>query len=500
MPVYTNFRWVFGGESQSMAVEHGRVLWRREGGAEGAQDLGGRTLQPAFIDNHCHILPSGLHLGMLDLSGCVSHQEALDRLADGLKDWDPSRWLLAANYDQTRFPNGAHLHKSQLDGLSKAVPILIRHVNGHASVANSAALSRAGIEPDQPDFPDGKFLRGADGELTGVMTEAAHERVSAQVPIPTEDEMVHAILLAARSMEAFGIRCASDMMTGRFDLERELNAYRRASERTPVRFRLYVQWRDLFGPRAMPRERLAELCSGMAPEKCRVAGAKIFADGAIGSATAAIYGAYSGEAPSELKVSRRAKEAASFGGSDVSGQLIYTPDKLASMVATADRAGYQLAIHSIGDYATDLVMDAYDKTDDSTRHRIEHAMMLSDAQIDRMAKLGCFATFQPEFLIRFGHAYLRQLGEERRAKLKRVRSVIDAGIRVSFSSDRPIVAGDPRDGIRTATNRPEGYDPAENVTEDEALHAYTDWAAAANGDAGMGRLEAGDVADFLVGA
>lgn len=499
MPIYSNFRWGFTGEIQSMETDGDRVLWRRPGVHTHGRDLAQGTLWPGFIDNHCHILPTGLHLRMLDLGGCENHDDVLDRVRGALDQIEPGRWLLAAMYDQTRFPDGEHLCRSQLDAISSSTPILLRHVNGHASVANSAAFRAAGIAEDEPNPAGGVFARDSSGQLTGVATEIAHERVSNAVPKPTTEEMVEAILAAASSMSDFGITCASDMMTGRYDLLRELEAYRLASERgSKVRFRLYVQWRDLLGSRAADRDRVGEQIAAMRPDHCRLAGVKIFADGAIGSATAAIYGQYSGEQPSELKVSRHGKDAARFADRYASGQLIYAPEKLRQMVVRADELGYQIAIHTIGDYATDLVMDSFAQTSDPARHRIEHAMILSDDQIERLAKLGCFVTFQPEFLIRFQHAYRRQLGSDRAAKLKRARSLLDAGIKLSFSSDRPIVQGDPRDGIRAAIQRPDGYDSSEAVTRVEAMHAYTDWAAAANGDAGMSRLEVGDPAEFVL--
>src|SRR5207253_2957968 len=140
-----------------------------------------------------------------------------------------------------------------------------------------------------------------------------------------------------------------------------------------------------------------------------------------------------------------------------------------------------------------------EQLDSARHHRIEHAMILSDAQIERMAALGCKCTMQPEFLMRCGHSYNRQLGPERAALLKRCRSVLDAGIPLSFNSDRPIVAGDPVAGIRTAVNRPEGFDPSENVTMEEALLAYTSSGAFSNDDAEiMGSLTVGQLADFQV--
>lgn len=484
--VYTNFKWGFTGELQSMRVEDGRVVER---GAipvtNDGVDLGGKWLMPSFIDAHCHILPTGLDLQKLHLGACDTHEAVLDALRDKLPHVVPGKWLSAVHYDQTRYADGEHLTRYDLDKISAEVPILLRHVSGHASVANSAALKAAGIREDEPDFSGGTFRRDANGVIDGVLLEHAHEKVTAVAPHPTYDDMVNAILLAGDRMAELGISCASDMMTGRFNLEQELRAYREAAERgCKIRTRLYVQWGAALGPRRLDPAIAQEIMDGMEPTRCRVAGIKIFADGAIGSATAGIYGRFTGD-PDD--------------GRTTSGTMMYSTERLNHMIQTAHDAGHQIAIHSIGDHSTDLVMDALEATGAPERHRIEHAMILSDAQIERLARLGCQVTMQPEFLIRFGHSYERQLGPEGKARLKRARSVLNAGIRLSFSSDRPIVAGDPRDGIRTITHRPAGYDTAENVTVEEAWLGYTSRAAEVNGDANlMGCLTPGQLADFQV--
>jgi predicted amidohydrolase YtcJ len=141
-------------------------------------------------------------------------------------------------------------------------------------------------------------------------------------------------------------------------------------------------------------------------------------------------------------------------------------------------------------------LDAFEATGSPDRHRLEHAMILSDAQIERIQRLNPFVTFQPEFLMRFGHAYRLQLGEERTSLLKRSRSVLDAGIRLSYNSDRPIVPGDPMDGIRTAVRRPAGFDQTENVSLHEAVRAYTLAGAEVCGDTNMGSLAVGEIADY----
>jgi len=467
---YTNFNWALPGVSPSeICVNDGRFS-ADDGGP--TIDLGGVQLIPAFTDAHCHILPTGLDLQKLHLGACCTHDNVLDAVRQRHEELPEGAWLLAVHYDQTKY-DGVHLHRDQLDAISSDRPILLRHVNGHASVANSATLTASKVNDATPDPKGGTYVKDATGRLTGVLLERAHEFVTAAAPSPTTEEMVEAILAAGEAMASYGVVCATDMMTGRYDLARELEAYRLAAERgCAIRTRLCIQWAELFGPRAKPVDELMQALDG---ERCRVWGAKIFADGAIGSATAAVYEPYVSE-----------------GGT---GQLIYAPEKLMQMVRTAHDKGWRIAIHAIGDRATDLVMDAYEALDEPARHRIEHAMILSDAQIDRMLKLGIHCTMQPEFLARFGHSYRHHLGPERASKLKRFRSVKDAGIPLSFNSDRPIVAGDPWLACRAASNRPEGFDPAENLTYTEALEAYTVMGAVANNDPVP--LSLGQPAEFI---
>jgi predicted amidohydrolase YtcJ len=428
----------------------------------------GRFVAPPFVDCHCHVLPTGLDLSKVNLDACNSHQDVLDVIAGALRDVR-NGWLLAVRYDQTRY-DGKHLTLRELDAVSPSVPILLRHVSGHASVANSAALIAAEVGEDVQDPPGGEFVREADGRLTGVLLESAHEFVSERTPAPDLDGMIDAIRLACESMSEMGIVAACDMMTGRFDLVQELLAYDAVlASGSVVDTVLYVQWREVFGSRGIGAARFADCVRDL--RHARLGGVKLFADGAIGSGTAAIHGRYE--------------------GGTGAGKLIYPPDELTRRVLTAHDAGYSVAVHAIGDRAVDVVMDAFEATGEPQLHRLEHAMLLSDAQIERIARAGCTVTFQPEFLLRFGHSYRRQLGPERTALLKRSRSVVSAGVPLAYSSDRPIVPGNPMHGVNTAATRPDGFSQAESVTRDEAFHLYTKAAAVASGMHDLG-LRVGD--------
>ncbi len=488
---YTNFTWAFDGTSQEIRVRDGRVVDRGSHvGATGEiHDLGGAQLAPAFVDAHCHILPAGLDMQKLNLGPATSPEEVLDLVRQRHAELEPGQWLMSVQYDQTKFPGGTHLTRHALDAISDDRPILLRHSNGHASIANSATLQAAHVNKDTRDPKGGTYVRDPDGTPNGVLLEQAHEMVTAAAATPTPDQMVDAILAAGTKMSEFGIVEATDMMTGRYDLALELEAYRLAAERgCPIRTRLCIQWAALWDRSGNYRAHrtsgtyregaLHELAQALDGDRCAVWGAKIFADGAIGSATAAIHGTFTSDPTT-------------------SGTLIYTPERLNKMVQIADQAGWRVAIHTIGDRSTDLVMEAYEALDDPTRHRIEHAMLLSDAQIERMARLGSHCTMQPEFLARFGHSYKHHLGIERASKLNRYRSVKDAGIPLSFNSDRPIVSGDPWLGVFAASNRPDGFAAQENVTFEEALRAYSTMGAVAN-NGPRHELLPGDRAEFMV--
>lgn len=467
---------IWGSGARGFMVENGR--FGQVGGDVKGGEWEGYLALPGFIDAHCHVLPSGLDLLKLNLAGCESKEAVLAAVRDWLPQVGAGQWLLAAQYDQNRW--GEHLTRWELDEVSADVPILLRHSNGHASVANSAALRSAGVTEETSDPVGGEFERDAEGVMTGVLLEKAHENVTSSAPEPKLDEMVEAILRAGDSMARFGITTATDMMTGRWDLEMELQAYRIASQKgCKVRLRMYLQWREVLGNRGIDPNRLAELIDSMEPEVCQVLGLKVFADGAIGSATAAIHG--------------------KFVTTGRNGKLIYPEAELARILALIDAEGWRCSVHTIGDRSTDLVMEAFEKTADPGRHRIEHAMILSDGQIERLQRLGCHVTLQPEFLYRFGKGYRAQLEDGVWQKLIRTRSLIDAGLSLSFNSDRPIVVGDPWVGIGAAVSRPEGFDPAEACTVGEGIDMYTHGGAVANYDGEwLGRIEPGYGADFQI--
>jgi predicted amidohydrolase YtcJ len=460
--LYTNFRWWRDGAPCNLQISaQGKVTYRgsEEPLADDVTDLGGAWLMPAFVDCHCHILSTGLDLHKLNLSACDSREQILELLRERSEQTPEWAWVLAVQYDQTRLEDGRHITADEIESATLGRPAILRHASGHACVANRTAIGLA----DARDVEGGEIVRDRHGEPTGVLLENAMRIVYQLLPPPTREEMADAIFAASEKLNAMGIVSAADM-GATHNLEDQFWAYQNAIERgARLRIRLYPNWSQVFkgGPQ-LPEP----------TDNLRVAGIKLYADGAIGAGTAAV------------------SEPFLTGGK---GKFMYSPQELKTRVKTAHDAGHSVAVHAIGDRATDLVLDAFEATGEPERHRIEHAMILSDEQIERIAKLGVSISMQPEFRLRFLHSYRRQLGDERATRLLRFRSVLDAGIPLGFSSDSPIVPGDPWDGIRMATEH-----PTEAITFEEAVDAYTRGAAGLDGDELFGRLDIAQFADFQI--
>ncbi|MEM2126114.1 MAG: amidohydrolase [Candidatus Methanosuratincola sp.] len=460
----------FSGEEFNVLVAGGRVVYRgkEEPSGDEVVDLEGGFILPGFVDAHCHILSQGLHLERLDLFLCQTREEVLARLRDFALSTQ-EEWIQAVNYDANRFSDGRDILAKEIDQVVPHFPVVLRHVSGHSIVVNTEAFRRAGITSSTPDPKGGRICRDESGNPTGVLEEEAVGLIYRCIPKPTRLRMEKAIEIAWKRMFSLGITSAADMATGTYDLSHEFSAYRAlADSGRGGRTVLYVLHEKALNFGDGP-------CAYESGALWRVGGAKIFVDGAIGPGTAALRGTYEG------------------GGS---GYLILERDALVQVMRDLEARGWRVALHAIGDRAMDEVIEVLQTCEEPQRHRIEHAMILDEEQLVRLKELGCWVVMQPEFLLRFHGAYFRRLGEMAR-RLKPFRSALRIGVRVAFSSDAPIVSGDPWLGIATAVDRPSGFDPSENVSWEEAVMLYTKAAGEVVG-LEVGGLSIGEWADFQV--
>jgi predicted amidohydrolase YtcJ len=486
--------------ASAVAVAGGRIVGVYDGKpdvtAQETIDLRGLTLIPGFHDAHNHMIGFGLSLTEVDLR--VSSQDELyARVAATAATTPEGGWVIGSGYDQTR--TGAHPHRDALDAIAPRHRVWLKHTSGHMCVVNSLVLADLGIGQTVPQVDGGRVTTDAAGRPTGLLEERAQELVgnlTHPYPLTTLTDAVHA---AGRHYLAEGITSVTEAGVGGGWIGQspvELAAYINARDqgRLHVRVELMVV-SDVFHPLgAHPSDGIETgidlgLRTGFGDDWLRLGPMKIFTDGSLVGRTAAMSAPFEGDPGN-------------------SGYLQADSDQLTERIIEAHRAGWRVAAHAIGDRAIDLALDAFADAADQyprarPRHRIEHFAAARPDQVARAAKLGVIAVGQGRFASELGDGMLAAVGAERAAWLYRQRSLLDAGLVLPGSSDRPVVSGAPLLGIhdmvnrRTASGAP--FNAAEAITPAEALRAYT-WgsAYASKQERTKGSITPGKLADFTV--
>ena len=437
-------------------------------------DCNGRVVLPGFIDAHTHMEQLGQHLVHADLSAAQSADDCLEALSAQAEREPDREWVLGFGYDDSAWESGP-LTRADLDAVSEDRPVIAMRVDLHTASLNSVALERFA-----DDLPDAD-LRTANGEPTGVAVEDAAEAVRRQLTAD-RDELREVLSAATQYAVERGVTGVHDKVRGSSAprIYRELAA----DDELPIRVRIDY-WSDHL-------ESLVDvgLTTNAGSDRVQTGAIKSFSDGSIGSRTAKLQEPYAdvvAEPDAECESADHER-----------GQWVVDPDELGALVARADSEGYQLCIHAIGDEAIEETLSALEGTSDpgGRRHRIEHAELLTDGQIDRMAEAGIVASMQPNFHRWAGEGglYDQRLGEKRRLRTNRFRRVLEAGVPLAFGSDcMPL---EPLLGVQHAVTAPTA---AQRLSVTEALRAYTRGAAFAGFDEDrLGTLAVGTRADLVI--
>lgn len=480
-----------------IGIWHGRIVGVDEqlDGLPAARTvrLGGAVVLPGFVDAHTHMVWSGMAQGGTDLTGIAERAGMLAALEKACRAAAPGDWVEVTGYDQRAI--GGHLTRAELDAVSAGRRLWLKHTSGHAGVVNSAVLD---LVPAAELAALGDEVGRDDGEPNGLMLENAQTAVRAARLPYRNAELVDAIERAGRTCLSQGITMCVEAGIGGGLIATppvEVSAYQSARDqgRLPVRMRLMVAADALRKLAAHPEDGIRRgmdlgLRTGFGDEWLGVGALKLWLDGGIQARTAAL--------------------SAPYEGSDSSGLLQDDPAALRRVILDGHAAGWQLAVHAIGDRALDVALDALEEAQRAVprpdpRHRIEHCGMVRPDQLARLAAVGATAVIQPEFLWVNGDDYSDVLGPDRAGWLYRGRALLDAGIPLASSSDRPVVDGAPLRAVRfmvqrrAATGRHVG--PGEELTVAEALRAATLGAATAcRMEDVAGSVERGKLADLVV--
>ena len=442
-------------------------------------DLAGRALLPGFHDAHVHLTQHGLDLSRLNLFETQTLGEALALVEARAREQEPGSWIQGSGMSMSRW-NVSSLDKRDLDRAAPQHPVTLRSQDGHSVWVNSLALERMGVGPDTPDPENGVIERDAQGEPTGRLLELATKLLDAAMPQPSDAELQSALQRAGEDLARLGITTVHHMA---YEPARNWRQLALAASRNgfPLRVWACVDQEHIEAAAALG------LATGQGGNRFMIGGAKFFADGALGSLTAWMLSPYT--------------------GTETVGVTVHGPEMLRERYPKAVDAGLTLVTHAIGDAANRAVLDALEETRDrwraqGLRPRLEHAQHLDPEDVARAAELGVVVSMQPIHLT-FDVKRIGELLADRQDGAYRTRSLLDAGTVLAFGSDTPVASPDVISGIRAACFR-EAVDgsslgPAEALSVDEALAAYTKGAAyAISCEHRSGRLKAGFDADLVM--
>ncbi|MFG2804168.1 amidohydrolase [Streptomyces massasporeus] len=445
-------------------------------------DLQGATVLPGFIDSHVHLAWTGFKQNTPSIAGRTSVEDVLAVVAEAVaRTRAPGDWVSIVGYDQRAL--GRHLTAAELDRVSDGRKLYLLHDSGHGCVVNTAVLD---------------LLPAGIPHENGFLAEQAMGAARALRLPHAQEDLAEAIGRAARACLTEGVTACAEAGIGGTLFGHspvELGAYQLARDKglLPLRVQLMVS-ADRLRPVAaheadgIPRALDLGLRTGFGDDRLSVGALKVYTDGGMMARTAALTSPYE--------------------GLDHAGQLQDDPAVLTDLIVDGHLAGWQLAVHAIGDRAADVALDAIERAQrirprPEARHRIEHAGLIRPDQLPRMARLGISAVVQPNFLRCFGDDYASIMGEERAPWMYRGRAFLDHGIPLVGSSDRPVADGSPLRAVQFMAERASTsgqlIGPDEAVTVDQALHAYTVAAArACHWEDRLGSLTPGKHADLVV--
>lgn len=458
-------------EIRKMSVASTRVI-----------DAKGQMLVPGFEDAHVHFIDGGFRLASVQLRDAKTPAEFIARIKAFAATMPKGAWITGGDWDHEQW-GGTLPERGWIDSVTPDNPVWVNRLDGHMSLANSAALRAAGVTRATHDVEGGTIVRDASGEPTGILKDNASSLVDERVPAPSAEQSDRALAAAMRYVAEQGVTSVHNM--GTWD---DLATFERAHAAGSMITRVYA---------VVPLATWARLADTVAARGhgdswVRIGGLKGFVDGSLGSHTAAFLAPFT-DAPND------------------SGLLVNTPEDLYDWTAHADKAALQVIVHAIGDRAIRMQLDIFTRVARENgprdrRFRIEHAQHIAPADIPRFAELGVIASMQPYHAIDDGRWAEKVIGPERVKTTYAFRSLRDSGARLAFGSDWFVAPPTPLEGIYAAVTRrtlddrnPGGWVPEQKITVEDALRAYTIGGAYASfEEKDKGSIERGKLADFTL--
>jgi predicted amidohydrolase YtcJ len=485
----------------SLAVHHDRITAVGDdqdvdaSSAATTVDAGGRFVMPGIVDSHNHIrLGSGN--GAVQLAGATTLDEVHARISLWLRENPDAEWVMGEGFDYAVVPGGGHPRAEHLDRATGGRPAMLLDYSVHAAWLNREALDRLGIGRGTTRVPYGTVeLDEVTGEPTGYLQDYATYGLS-RAGLAALREVVPAFGLEAQyDRVRAGLRMATSLgITTVVEPQNSLDdlaLFLRAREAGELRSRVVAA---LFHPRGTTDADLDEFADAVrrfSDDRFTVGPVKLYTDDIVEPHTAAMLAPYANRP-------------------DTSGRTYYEPGEFDELITRLDARGLQCFVHATGDRGIRVTLDAFERARRSngardSRHQIVHVECLDAADIGRFAELGVVACMQPRHCApEIVGEWRANVGPQRWRHAWPMRSLVDSGAAVAFSSDWNVAEMDPLVGIYTALTRAsldgsESWVPEECVDVETALRSYTSVGAWANFvDHDRGTLSPGRLADLVV--
>src|SRR5437868_492463 len=507
-------------DAEAIAVDHDRIIFvgsnpdaeKLRADKTHIVDLAGKTVTPGFTDSHCHIFEIGEREMTLNLEGMNTREDFLAKVKERVAQMERDKWITGRGWIETFWKPPQFPNRDDLDKIAQNNPVFLTRADGHAAVANSAALKIATVTRATASPFGGEILKDPrTGEPTGMLLDNAMDLVAKNIPPPSEAEREQALLLGIKREIELGWCQIQNAGSELSDQE----IIRRAYAAGKVKLRMV---NAAYGPGEAANELLKKGATLNAfDHRFTQRTIKVIFDGALGSRGAALLAPYSDKP-------------------DSSGFLTQKPEELRPMFEEALRRGIQVETHAIGDRSNRLILDLYEAAFKAVppekrnvlvggassgepgvaelrppklgdvRWRVEHAQILNEQDIPRFAKLGVIASMQPSHAISDLFFAPSRLEMARLAGAYAWNRLIKSGAIICGGSDAPVERGEPMIEFYAAVARKsikgesgEGWHPEQAVSREQALKMFTIWPAfAAFEEKDKGTIEVGKLADFTV--
>ena len=486
-------------QAQAVAVKGDRIVFVGAGAAakayQGAKtkvvDLHGATVLPGMTDAHHHLEGVGFREMTLNLEGITNLQDFLAKVKAKVDQTKPGEWVSGRGWIETFWQPPVFPTRWDLDKVSPNNPVILQRADGHGTVVNSAALKIAGITKDTPNPFGGEISKDKNGEPNGMLLDAARGLISKHIPPTSPADAERAVVLGVQRDIGLGWTQVQDPGGSYQDVD----IYRKLYGEGKIKLRIY---KVLSAPGKQAERLLSEgPIIGAYGNRLTVRSLKCYADGSLGSRSAALLEPYS-DAP------------------DTSGFLTVKEEDLLPMLEEALQKGIQVETHAIGDKGNRFILDEYEKALKAVpagqrkiadpRWRVEHSQIVNPLDIPRFKKLGIIPSMQASHAIGDLHFAPARLGIKRLEGAYAWNSFVKSGVIVPGGSDAPVERGEPMIEFYAAVARKdikgfsgEGWHPEEALSREQALKMLTIWPAyAAFEEKLRGTIEVGKLADLTV--